>query len=311
MHKPITRSWVLLSLTVMGWLLVCAWMFKEAGFWSVNSALDQNKESIVAVVDIPGATSELATEEDVPRLKLINDNASEPVAEQPSDLRVVSKPVVVAVDVSSFDALNLAEELVLDSGSNEQYSASSASIEERNELSNPAERNQNVERDDEDVAGLVAEDSMVEGSVAEDLEVIEGSGTDAASTSTSPAVDPALLAYQRTRRNELSVLRDLSAQIGFTPNKATISEELEKLLDRMFDPLYLYSEVKVAIRVETVESSGAATNNLLSLSRGQAIVAYWVNRGLELDRFSIFIDSGDGLSFGTHRVRVLPVGINQ
>ena len=308
MHKPIARPWVLLSLTVMCWLLVCAWIFKEAGFWAVDSAFVQNKQSIVAAEDIPGAASELATEEDVPRLKLINENVPEPEPEpeQPSDIRVVSRPVVVAVDVSSFDALNLAEELVLDNGVDEQYSSSSETSAEEGELSNLVESNEITERNDEGAAGLLGEDSVIE-----DLDVIDGSGTVAANTTASPAVDPALLAYQRTRRNELSVLRELSAQIVFTPNKATINEELEKLLDRMFDPLYLYSEVKVAIRVETVESSGAATNNLLSLSRGQAIVAYWVNRGLELDRFSIFIDSGDGLPFGTHRVRVLPVGINQ
>lgn len=63
-----------------------------------------------------------------------------------------------------------------------------------------------------------------------------------------------------------------------------------RVLDRMFDPLYLYSRVRAFNTFATNESKGAAIDKLLG--RGQTVIAFWVNRGLEVDRFSIFVQSG-------------------
>jgi len=107
------------------------------------------------------------------------------------------------------------------------------------------------------------------------------------------------------------VLEILSAQIGFNLNDASINQQLERVLDRMFEPMSLYLDAQVHIYIASNESRDAAINNLLSRGRGQAMVDYWVNRGLEVERFSIFVESGVDLPFSTHTVRVLSEGVNR
>lgn len=284
--------WILLGLTVLLWLLVCAWVLKTLGFWGAQNFLDVYGFSLTTEPQISSSESMLQIETDVPRLKLLKQGAT--VAETsalPSDSAVtglaaaevaaVKKPVVITVDVSSFTDLDRAEELVLYNQANRQTSApQSELVREQEDLRLKAER-------------LTVDESVDKDALSE---------SDAASS---------LTGYERLREIELSVLDQLSSQIRFDLNSANINQGLERVLDRMFDPLYLYSDTRVIVRVATIESTSAATNNLLSRDRGQAIVAYWVNRGLAFDRFSIFIEPGDGLPFGTHRVKVLSEEISR
>ena len=110
--------------------------------------------------------------------------------------------------------------------------------------------------------------------------------------------------YDETRAQELAVLTGLSLRIRFLPGGASLSQKIEQPLDRIFGPLYLYSEMPVTISVATNEFEAVTDNDLLSLERGRAIMAYLVNRGLEQSRFEIRIESGQGLPSDTHRVRV-------
>lgn len=110
--------------------------------------------------------------------------------------------------------------------------------------------------------------------------------------------------FARLRSEELSVLSGLSARIRFLPGSAELSESIERALDRMFGPLYLYSDVKIDVSVASNEFSEEASDERLSRDRGRAVVAYLVNRGLEKDRFRIRLELGGDLPSGTHRVKV-------
>ena len=110
--------------------------------------------------------------------------------------------------------------------------------------------------------------------------------------------------YARGRDRELDVLVGLSSRLRFAPGSATVSRQTERILDDIFNPLYLYSEASIVVSVATNEYDGAINDGLLSRDRGRAIASYLINRGLEKERFRIHIESGEELSAGTHRVRV-------
>jgi len=110
--------------------------------------------------------------------------------------------------------------------------------------------------------------------------------------------------YDLLRAQELRTLSSLSTQVQFLSQSSTVSRELERPLDRMFEPLYLYSDVAVVISVATNERGPAASDDALSEERAQSIVGYLVSRGLEEQRFRIQVDPGSELPPGTHRVRV-------
>ena len=118
------------------------------------------------------------------------------------------------------------------------------------------------------------------------------------------AVAERLRNYELLRARELRTLSVLSTQVQFLSQSSTVTRELERPLDRMFDPLYLYSELPVVVSVASNEGGPAASNNALSEDRAQSIVDYLVSRGLEEQRFRIQAEAGSGLPLGTHRVRV-------
>ena len=115
---------------------------------------------------------------------------------------------------------------------------------------------------------------------------------------------PRKTAYELLRDEELRVLAGQSDRVRFEPDSAVITKDVERPLDRMFDPLFLYSEMPVLVSVAVNEFNGIADDNELSLDRGRAIVEYLINRGLDQERFRIQIESGEALTFGTHRVRI-------
>ncbi len=117
--------------------------------------------------------------------------------------------------------------------------------------------------------------------------------------------------YQRKRSEELAALADYSTQIRFSEGLADLARAQEQPLDRIFEPLYLYSDTPVMVSVATNETSDSGVNNGLSRDRGRAIVAYLVDRGLEKSRFRIRIEPGIGLPNGTQRVPGLSGRLSQ
>jgi hypothetical protein len=109
LSKSCGSRWILLSLTAMCWLLVCAWMFETTGFRFSDA-------EIVLVDNL-----------DVPKLMLINEDINElekagsEAAADPSTVRVVSRPAVINVDVSGFTAQARANELLLNAEGKQGY----------------------------------------------------------------------------------------------------------------------------------------------------------------------------------------------
>lgn len=106
------------------------------------------------------------------------------------------------------------------------------------------------------------------------------------------------------RDQELGVLSELSSRLQFAAGSAAVSRQTERILDDIFNPLYLYSELFVLVAIATNEYDGTTRDGLLSRDRGRAIASYLINRGLDKERFRIYIESGEDLAAGTHRVRV-------
>lgn len=268
--------WVLLSLTALCWLVVCVWLLKTETFGASDNLLFQNGPQSSSLSRKLKPELEQVVEAEVPRLTLIKEGSATPetadsqAAADSTGRRIGSNSVVINVDVSTFTALDRAQDLFLDGDVVRQYPTSLSGLADERQYS------------------------------------IQVEGTETGNAK----IEPSTTHYERLRQTELSVLEGLSTQIRFNSNSVEVNPELERVLDRMFDPLYLYSEIQILVSMATNELAGAATNNLLSRGRAEAMVAYWVIRGLEVDRFSIFIEPGDELPFGAHRVRVFPEGIN-
>ena len=111
--------------------------------------------------------------------------------------------------------------------------------------------------------------------------------------------------YERLRDQELSVLAGLSARLRFENRSQVVSGDVEASLDRLFEPLFLYPEMSVRLFVATNEFRSPEDDVRLSQERGRSIVRYLIDRGLELSRFSLETFDGEGLPYGSHRVRVL------
>ena len=118
-------------------------------------------------------------------------------------------------------------------------------------------------------------------------------------------------AFEQLRNEEIATLAGLSERLQFQWREGGLDEPMERTLDRMFEPLYLYPEMPVVITVSSNEFRGSADNNRLSRERARLLVAYLVSRGLQEDRFDIQVESGERLPFESHRVRVSAEGPNQ
>ena len=118
------------------------------------------------------------------------------------------------------------------------------------------------------------------------------------------AASTKLARYVELRNDELRVLAGLSDRLRFDSRSKLINRDVERGLDRIFDPLYLYSDLMVVVRVASNEYRGSADNNQLSYERGQSIASYLSRRGLDERRLSVQVESGDGMPYGSHRVKV-------
>ena len=391
----------LLGLALLCWAIAFVWMYKTAGFTDGEGYQAKNSALQGSIREQIGSEPSNAAEIDVPKLKLLNGAAeqSEQLAVdiREKDSQVTSnesaespKPILVAVDVSGFDVLDRAEELVLDRNSAvqsrkasddlakekaaqeqaalekaaqeqaaqeqaaQEQAAQEQAAQEQAAQEQAAQEQAAQEKAAQEQAALekaaqeqAAQEQAAQGQAAQEQAAQEQAAQEKAAQEqaakekaaqeqaakekaalekdsqrgnelSAEASDDkeararaALARYEQLRREEIGVLAQLSARIRFETNSATINRRIERVLDRMFDPLYLYSDLKVKVSVATNESTVEATNNLLSRSRALAIVAYMVNRGIEVERFSIFVESGYRLSFDTHRVSVLPEDLNR
>jgi len=129
---------------------------------------------------------------------------------------------------------------------------------------------------------------------------------DSAQTSAEEAVAPELAGLsQRQRREELSVLSGLSARLKFEPAGFERTPRVQTVLDRIFDPLFLYADTRVEVIVNSNDLASPADNRDLSRSRGRVIVDYLTERGLATSRFVVVSEGGRGLAIGTHRVQMI------
>lgn len=78
-----------------------------------------------------------------------------------------------------------------------------------------------------------------------------------------------------------------------------VIQELERILDRMFDPLYLYSGLRMPISAAINESAGAESGYPVSVVLGQAIVSYLIVRGYKPMITEIPQNLAIGLLFAT------------
>ena len=99
-----SSSWVLLSLTAMCWLFVCAWVFETAGF--------RISDAEIVLVDNVHVPKLMLIHEDInEREKAESEAAADP---NTNTVKVVSRPTVINVDVSGFTAQDRANEFLLD-----------------------------------------------------------------------------------------------------------------------------------------------------------------------------------------------------
>ena len=145
-------------------------------------------------------------------------------------------------------------------------------------------------------ARLVAEQQDREAEQARQAALLEARRVSEATTR--------LTAYEQLRIEELGVLSGLSARLRFQGRSEVVSRDVERALDQMFDPLFLYSEMPVLVVVASNEYGDIADNLRLSRDRAVSVVDYLVSRGLEPNRFRIEAENGLGLPYGTHHVKV-------
>ena len=156
-----------------------------------------------------------------------------------------------------------------------------------------------------DEQAIAAEEAQRAATLASQHQVQLQAQNAAAEEARRVAADSRLLtAYEELRNEETSVLAGLSARLRFQNRSGVPDRQIERILDRVFEPLFLYEEMPVLIRVSTNELRDPADNNRLSRERARSLVSYLVSRGLQEDRFDIQTDSGEGLPYGSHRVRV-------
>ena len=145
-------------------------------------------------------------------------------------------------------------------------------------------------------ARLVAEQQDREAEQARQAALLEARRVSEATTRLS--------AYEQLRIEELGVLPGLSARLRFQGRSEVVSRDVERALDQIFDPLFLYSEMPVLVVVASNEYGDIADNLRLSRARAVSVVDYLVSRGLEPNRFRIEAENGLGLPYGTHHVKV-------
>lgn len=285
------KTWAVLLVAAMAWLATSVWAYRVAAtHGSLNTA--------VAHVD---------PEQEVP---------SEERARQAAEQDAEKQAKLAAIQQSEEESRQAAELAEAEQASEQRRLADLArqKQEEKDAAARQAEAARLAELAAKEAAArqlqLEARDQAAaqeaeRAAEQEQLALLEA--RDAAAEEARRVAESAtrLAAYENLRKEELGVLTGLSARLRFRGRSGVVDRELERVLDSVFDPLFLYAETPVTIYVATNEFRRAADNGKLSRERGSALIAYLVSRGLEEERFDLETDSGDNLPFGSHRVRVL------
>jgi len=111
-------------------------------------------------------------------------------------------------------------------------------------------------------------------------------------------------AFEKLRREELSALVKLSSAIQLDPESDEINEAAMSSLYEAFELLFLYSETPVVVEVQSNDTSSELRNVNLAQERGDVIVNYLVQNGLDRERFTIKAGSSADLALGNHQIAI-------
>ncbi len=109
---------------------------------------------------------------------------------------------------------------------------------------------------------------------------------------------------KKLRRQELATLPGLAGRVRYNANEDVLAESSDKLLNRMFELLFLYVDSDVVVKISSGDFEDDKKNLELSESRAQKLIAYLVDRGLDEQRFEIVPLGREQLPVGGHRVNV-------
>jgi outer membrane protein OmpA-like peptidoglycan-associated protein len=278
-----TRSrgtWLVLLCALGVWLVTSFWAYRVAASSGVTEALDTPTERIFS--SITGRVSQF-----------FSDTFSAAENEQAAEEARIAAEELAAEEAR---LMALAEEQAAEQARllAEEQAAEEARLLAEEQAAEQAAQLLAEEQAAEE-ARLLAEEQAAEQAV-EVLVMVD--------TDRLPETSSSMTENERLRAEELSVLAGLSARLRFQGRSEVVNRDVARVLDRMFDPLFLYSDTGVVVTVATNEFRGNADNNRLSRDRCDAIVDYLVSRGLERNRFRIQPQSGIGLPYGSHRIKM-------
>ena len=307
MADDFTRSrgtWLVLLCALGVWLVTSFWAYRVAASSGVTEALDTPTERIFSSITgrvsqffsdtFSAAENEQAAEE--ARIAAEELAAEEARLMALAEEQAAEQARLLAEEQAAEEARLLAEEQAAEQAA--QLLAEEQAAEEARLLAEEQAAEQArllAEEQAAEEARLLAEEQAAEQAV-EVLVMVD--------TDRLPETSSSMTENERLRAEELSVLAGLSARLRFQGRSEVVNRDVARVLDRMFDPLFLYSDTGVVVTVATNEFRGNADNNRLSRDRCDAIVDYLVSRGLERNRFRIQPQSGIGLPYGSHRIKM-------
>ena len=108
-----------------------------------------------------------------------------------------------------------------------------------------------------------------------------------ASDATENNVDSPDSVLATLRETELALLDEYVDDITFTAERWSLNETTRGALSNIFETLFLYSEVNLAMDVHVTDTDDSALNQVISEQRASAILGYLMDRGLASDRVQI------------------------
>ena len=309
-------TWLVLLVASCAWVVTSIWAYRLAITPTAGELLpltiDQQAPQSVSEVEqdaverVPPTTEQQSGQDDS---LLARQQAAE-------EARKAAEEARLATEKKQAEAARLAAEQKDADVENERVRLAELAEQQRIE---EAARRANAAKEAERVAVQTAQrqariEAQAKATEAERLRQEAAASAQRAAAEEARRVSSAatrLANIERIRNEELSVLAGLSAGLRFESESDVVSPEVQRGLDRIFDPLFLYSDLPVSVTVASNEFFEPVDNNQLSLERARSIVTYLTRRGLDEDRFNIQAESGEGLLFGSHRVTVSVEDPNQ
>ena len=126
----------------------------------------------------------------------------------------------------------------------------------------------------------------------------------AEAVNSAEAAELAATPLEKLRRQELATLPGLAGRVRYNPGESDPLEGSDKLLNRMFELLFLYIDSEVVVKISSGDYEDDIQNLELSNIRAQKLIAYLVDRGLDEQRFEIVPMGREALPLGGHRVNM-------